>query len=458
MLKYIFSLTLLLILVSCKSTSAIKQDIQLNGKYDNGVTWIYKGEVKNNKPHGHGVLTTSIGGRHEGRWESFYLMEGTRFFDKNNFEKGSFFNGKTTLTNSLTGLVIERTYKNGKLISQKSSLMSAVNSANYEKAYKLRGKNPFLGVSFKFDEKTSSINVMGIELNSPAYLAGIQAEDRILKYGKVTPNSQNAFLEAIQNTTYGESVNIRLSRGGKSFNVIAYPSIRPDNYKPTKGMFNSNSYEELIAFHLKYLITFDRNISKLDMPVKYSRLAKSKKNEIIVGFKDSQLCVLKEKEWIYKGTSCKTGVAHGKGIAINYLNGLRFDGQFSLGKRVNGIISINGIEMYDGKFKDGRPNGKGICFYKGKEPETCEYYRGKRVDAIYKQRLSNIEQQRKMDEKLAKMERMQQQQNARISQMQGQINNSAQQNRGTSVGQQIGNYAMQKAGEKVMDKLFDRLF
>jgi Ankyrin repeats (3 copies) len=171
----------------------------------------------------------------------------------------------------------------------------------------------------------------------------------------------------------------------------------------------------------------------------------------------SQKCRLKEKGWVYKSNQCLEGLAHGKGEAVNFEKNLGYKGKFVKGKRVKGKVFYNGKPMFDGVLSNGKPNGEGICFYQA-EPEKCEFYEGKRVDVLYKQRIANARQEEKMDAKLAEMQKMQKQQNDRISQMQGQMNNSAQQNSGPSVGQQIGDYAMKKAGEKVMDKLFDRLF
>ncbi|MCK5336870.1 MAG: ankyrin repeat domain-containing protein [Gammaproteobacteria bacterium] len=175
----------------------------------------------------------------------------------------------------------------------------------------------------------------------------------------------------------------------------------------------------------------------------------------------AQKCRLKENGWIYKSSQCRSGLAHGVGQAVNKSKNLSFKGRFVNGKRVKGEVLYDGQPMFDGKLSNGRPNGIGFCYYKG-EPEKCEFYKGKRVDVLYKQRMANAEEQRKRDAQMVEMKRMQQQQNNRISQMQGQVDAAAQQrqqqSQGRTVGQEIGDYAMRKAGEKVMDKLFDKLF
>lgn len=171
----------------------------------------------------------------------------------------------------------------------------------------------------------------------------------------------------------------------------------------------------------------------------------------------SQNCRLKESGWIYKSSQCRSGLAHGTGEAVNRAKNLSFKGRFENGQRIKGEVLYAGQPMFDGTLLKGRPNGVGICFHKN-EPEECKFYKGKRVDVLYKQRLALASQEQKMDAKLAEMKKMQQQQNDRISKMQGQVNSAGQRSQGSTVGQQIGDYAMKKAGEKVMDKLFDKLF
>jgi len=177
-----------------------------------------------------------------------------------------------------------------------------------------------------------------------------------------------------------------------------------------------------------------------------------------VELKNKQKCFMKEKQWIYLSKACKGKYANGKGVALHYNGELKFKGVIKSGLRTSGVLSYAGTPMFDGSLKDGRPNGKGICFHEG-EPEECKYYKGKRVDVIYKQRMANIKQQRAMDAKMAEMKRMQDEQNKKINRIQYRVdsNQSATQS-GGGIGQQIGDYALRKAGEKVMDSLFDRLF
>jgi hypothetical protein len=66
---------------------------------------------------------------------------------------------------------------------------------------------------------------------------------------------------------------------------------------------------------------------------------------------------------------------------------------------------------YDGQFSGVQPNGRGTCMYQG-SPESCEYYNGARVDALYKTRQENERMQ------LAQEKARQQQEQARQQQAQ----------------------------------------
>lgn len=194
---------------------------------------------------------------------------------------------------------------------------------------------------------------------------------------------------------------------------------------------------------------------------KYPGLVDDEKYQAAIAFL-SQKCRSKEAGWIYKGSNCSGNWAHGQGESFNTEKSLSFKGLFKSGQRIKGVVSYNDQPMYDGTFRNGKPNGIGVCFYES-EPEKCEYYSGKRIDAIYKQRIANNKQKEEMDKRLAEMKRLQEKQSQQISQIRSQVNNSrrtqaTQSSGGSSVGQQIGDYAIKKAGEKVMDKLFDRLF
>ncbi|MDH5423744.1 MAG: PDZ domain-containing protein [Gammaproteobacteria bacterium] len=465
--KNLFILLIAIFLSACNeqnikpaASTSVKPGSVLTGAYKNGVTWKYTGSVKDGMPRGYGVLTASDNSRLEGQWVKWLLVNGSKTTSSGVVEKGDFYNGTTRLFNPVNDLTIISTYADGKFVKKETLLSVSIKKAAFETAFKERGEKAYLGLTFNFNKKTGYFDVQSIEYNSPAYLAGVIKSDQIVAINNITPANNTEFLQLIVNTKYGDGLKLKLVRDNKVITLTAYPSVRPDNYKPQKGAVKLNSYQELIQYYLADLKTFDENVLSLEMPQKYIAMAKGKKEKILKDLYATQKCRLKETGyWLYKASACKNGLAHGKGYAVNFVNDLRFDGVFKNGVRVNGMISLNGVEMYDGPVSSGRPNGVGICFHNN-DPEKCEYYKGKRVDAIYKQRMENIKQQRLMDEKLAEMKRMQLEQNSKISKIQNQINASrpTTTNQSQSVGQQLGDYAVRKAGEKVMDELFDRLF
>lgn len=108
----------------------------------------------------------------------------------------------------------------------------------------------------------------------------------------------------------------------------------------------------------------------------------------------AQACPMQEYDWYYTGKDCKDELAHGKGKAINPFEGMYFEGMIEAGQPAEGTLYRNNKEVFEGAFKNGKPNGEGICFYQG-EPEECKYYKGKRIDSLHKQR-QEFERQRKL--------------------------------------------------------------
>jgi hypothetical protein len=109
----------------------------------------------------------------------------------------------------------------------------------------------------------------------------------------------------------------------------------------------------------------------------------------------AQVCPMQEYDWYYTGKDCQNDLAHGKGKAINPFEGMYFEGQIEAGQPVEGTLYINSKEVFEGKFKEGKPNGEGICFFEG-APEECKYYKGQRIDSLHKQR-QEFDRQRRLN-------------------------------------------------------------
>jgi len=166
--------------------------------------------------------------------------------------------------------------------------------------------------------------------------------------------------------------------------------------------------------------------------------------EFVTNLKANQACTLHEDKWIYLSQECLGNLAHGTGKAKT-MTGLYFVGDFENGYRVNGEIFANNILMYDGNLKDGRPHGSGVCMNKG-EPEECKYYKGKRIDVLFKQRIEFAKQTEILNKQQKLIE-------AKLSSM------SAHPPSQSPTGEDMLMSAMKKkAAEKAMGMLFDQLF
>jgi len=111
-------------------------------------------------------------------------------------------------------------------------------------------------------------------------------------------------------------------------------------------------------------------------------------------------CKLINNNWVYTADNCKNGFAEGKGSAVD-LSGLEFIGEFKDGFRMKGEIHQNGEMIFSGNLVDDKPSGDAICLF-DKEYEECRFFRGKRIDTLYKIRKENAKN-------LAKIEKAQMQ-------------------------------------------------
>lgn len=192
------------------------------------------------------------------------------------------------------------------------------------------------------------------------------------------------------------------------------------------------------------------------------RLAQKEKEAHLKALKNRQLCPMKELNWFYVKGECENDVPQGAGEVVHLDGILKFKGTVENGIRTQGMIIANGIELFDGRIKNGKPDGHGICFHEN-EPEDCKFYRGKRVDAIYKQRIAFKAQQRALDEKMANMQALQKEQ---LTEMKAQLESAARTNAapvvntsGTTNGSNpVGDVIMDKVADKALDMLFDQLF
>ncbi len=169
-----------------------------------------------------------------------------------------------------------------------------------------------------------------------------------------------------------------------------------------------------------------------------------KKDEEFTTKRQQAKCRLMNYNWAYLGDSCKNGYADGDGSSIDR-KGLKFVGTFKAGQRVKGDIMQNGEMIFSGDLKNDKPDGSAICFFEG-EYEECRFFRGKRIDTLYKIRKENAKN-------LAKMEKMQKE-NAVAAQRNNNSNNNSQSNKPNALVGAIEKEATRRAASFIFDQLF----
>jgi len=213
----------------------------------------------------------------------------------------------------------------------------------------------------------------------------------------------------------------------RSFNEMKYRCKNPANEK---------RFEMILRNAPAYLARIDAQ----EKEEKERKIGLSTVQQLL----KKQSCSLNTKDWIYIDNKCKGIKAHGTGRAV-YKDGRHFfKGKIISGRLVSGQYLENGTTIFEGKFSNNRPHGQGICFYKG-DPEECKYYKGKRIDTLYKQRQEITELRRKHSEEIAKLR-------GEIHQLQRQPTHTK------SGGRTFGDSLMDEAAKQGMKKIFDNIF
>jgi len=223
-------------------------------------------------------------------------------------------------------------------------------------------------------------------------------------------------------------------------------------------MWDAASRSNTVSSYNLYLSTYPNGHYKKEAQTALAPLIQkiedTKTKARIAKLKLEQACDLRESKWVYLSQACSGGYASGVGKAKT-MGGLTFMGSFENGYRVNGEIFSNGNLMYDGSIQNGKPHGSGVCIYKG-EPEACRYYKGKRIDVLFKQRIEFAEQR-------AILAKQQESIDARLSKTEEKIA-SMRSNQGSGVdhrpsaGDMVMGSIKKKVADEAADYLFDQLF
>lgn len=145
------------------------------------------------------------------------------------------------------------------------------------------------------------------------------------------------------------------------------------------------------------------SIPKKSVPTSHPEALKTQKDEKEKNLKEIEFskvlkaskCNLKNENWAYLKGNCKNGFADGQGSSINR-EGIKFIGVFKSGERVKGDITQGDEMIFSGVFLNDKPNGNGICLFEG-EYEECRFFRGKRIDTLYKIRKENAKNLTQME-------------------------------------------------------------
>lgn len=163
----------------------------------------------------------------------------------------------------------------------------------------------------------------------------------------------------------------------------------------------------------------------------------------------AQQCIITDTAWKTANTQCKNGFIEGQATAFHSNGKLKFEGLFEKGSMVEGMIYFQNKPFFLGKIVNHEMHGDGICYFKDK-PEACTYYKGDRIDAIYKLRFL-------MRQQLLAIQAMVGAQMQQQAHMQSTYQ-SAPVDQGSNIGSQIGGKLMDKAAEKAIDAILNNFF
>lgn len=184
--------------------------------------------------------------------------------------------------------------------------------------------------------------------------------------------------------------------------------------------------------------------------------AAGKTVEQLVAFNElrkNQDCPLNNTDWVVVSGNCVNGKLEGRGEAQSMM-GERFVGQFKAGLMVKGELYKNSQMVFDGSLLGGKPHGNGMCVYNA-EFEECKYYRGQRVDSLYKMRKEVAKQNKAIAEQSATLAKQQQTLNNIQSQQRNNTGSSGSSgSSGNGLGKSVQDELVRQGTKKLLDQLF----
>lgn len=253
---------------------------------------------------------------------------------------------------------------------------------------------------------------------------------------------------------------IDIARKTENEKTIALLSRSESDHLDWENAINANTlamYQLYLERHPTGLYVEKATTKAKALKVELELAVKARQKEMLA-MKRKQPCSLNDDNWIYLKGSCRGNKANGQGEAVT-MDGLKFVGRFENGYRVKGEIFHNDALMFDGLIKQGKPHGKAVCIHEGR-PESCEYYKGKRIDGVFIQRLDFAHQQTLLTEQQRKIEERLAQNEQKMDQMASSLNSSRDRQAQAASGSRNGvsDMLVDKATDEAMQAIFNHLF
>ncbi|MEQ3723825.1 PDZ domain-containing protein [Alcanivorax sp.] len=137
-----------------------------------------------------------------------------------------------------TGLRFVGLYDKGVELSMYSELEADMAIGRFDNAFAIRGERPFMGIAFHEvpgPNGETLVDIKSVIYNSPAYLAGVEAGDRVVAYNGNRTTGMRALVTDIQTVRFGDTVTFKLQRNGQPLTITFSPHIIPADHALVKA-------------------------------------------------------------------------------------------------------------------------------------------------------------------------------------------------------------------------------
>jgi hypothetical protein len=305
----------------------------------------------------------------------------------------------------------------------------------------------------------ANVNFQDVNGETPLHYAAAGGKVELSKW--LLKNNADSTLQSradVSGRKPQRAIDIARKLGHK--NVIAVLAESESEHRDWEKANQNNMleiYRQYIAAYPNGLFVeqAEQKVKELEVELVLAKKARQKE---FLAMKRKQPCALSDENWVYLKGGCSGNKANGQGEAVT-MAGLKFVGRFEHGYRVKGEIFHNNALMFDGSIKQGKPHGSAISIYEGR-PESCEFYKGERVDGVFIQRRDFAHQQKLLTEQQRKIEERLAQNEQKMDQMATSLKSGrgyqAQATSGNSNG--VSDMLVDKAADEAMQAIFNHLF